>query len=87
MRHLYWSALLVTGLAVSSASALPGVATQQAGAPQAQDRMAPGAPHQTEIEVGEPPPVNFVLRSIDHEVFDLRAAYRPLLLLFFRGVW
>ncbi len=52
-----------------------------------QDPSAPGPVHDTNIVVGESPPANFVLRSLDDESFDLAEADGPLLLLFFRGTW
>lgn len=56
----------------------------------AQDRMAPGPPHESLLVVGQPPPTSFALHSVtDSSTFDLEAARgeRPILLLFFRGVW
>ena len=54
-----------------------------------QDRMAPGPPHESNVVVGELPPTAFALTSIDGERFDLATARgeKPLLVLFFRGVW
>jgi hypothetical protein len=85
MRHPSSSALLVVALfALTAASAQRATAWTPAAA---QDRLAPGSPHETNIVVGELPPTSFALRSIDDEAFDLAAADRPLLLLFFRGTW
>ncbi|NKB88856.1 MAG: hypothetical protein GKS06_11620 [Acidobacteria bacterium] len=54
---------------------------------QQQDRNAPGAPHESNIVVGEVPPTTFSLDSIDGDTYDLASVDRPILLLFFRGTW
>lgn len=74
MRQLSLSVVLATAVVALPASAQ-------------QDLAAPGPVHDTNIVVGEAPPANFVLRSLDDESFDLAAAEGPLLLLFFRGTW
>lgn len=53
------------------------------------DRLAPGPPHETRLELGQLPPSTFSLESTEGEVHDLAAARgeRPLVLLFFRGTW
>ncbi len=53
------------------------------------DRLAPGLPHETLLELGQLPPSTFSLESTDGDVYDLAAARgeRPLMLLFFRGTW
>ncbi len=54
------------------------------------DRMAPGPPHETNLELGQLPPSTFALPSaIDGTLFDLaeQRGERPILLLFFRGTW
>ena len=53
------------------------------------DRMAPGPPHETLLELGQLPPSAFSLESTDGDVYDLAAARgeRPVMLLFFRGIW
>ncbi len=53
------------------------------------DRLAPGPPHETNLELGQPPPSAFVLESIDGATYDLAAARgeHAVLLLFFRGTW
>lgn len=59
-------------------------------APGAQDRLEPGSPHTTRLEIGELPPTGFSLRSVtDGTIFDLaqQRGERPILLLFFRGIW
>ena len=76
------SIVLLAALAVLAASQLQG-------APQT-DRLAPGPPHKSHLEVGEFPPTTFTLPSAaDGALFDLEAqrGERPILLLFFRGTW
>ncbi len=54
------------------------------------DRMAPGPPHPTHLEIGQLPPTSFVLpAATDSTLYDLAAqrGERPILLLFFRGTW
>lgn len=89
-------------LAILSSSAHPAVSSavaRGAGPPagvvdaghQRQDRegLAPGPPHESNLQVGEAPPTALVLESIDGDTHDLAQARgeRPLLLLFFRGTW
>ncbi len=69
-------------------AALAFLACGQMGAQS--DRMAPGAPHETRLEIGQLPPIGFALASAtDGAIFDLEAerGERPILLLFFRGLW
>ena len=47
------------------------------------DRLAPGPPHQTLLELGQWPPSTFTLESTDGELHDLAAmrGERPVMLL------
>lgn len=62
------------------------VTPARAGAQQQDDSATP---FPSNVTVGEMPPTDFVLESIDGETFDLAAARgdKPLMLLFFRGTW
>ena len=64
------------------------LAVTAAGA-EAAGRLDPGPPHQTNLELGAPPPNGFNLLSTAGEGYDLlaTASDRSLLLLFFRGTW
>lgn len=55
----------------------------------AQQQDGSATTYQSNVIVGEMPPTDFVLESIDGETFELAAARgdKPLMLLFFRGTW
>ena len=80
MRRSPSPAALAVALALAAAASLSAEG----------DRMAPGAPHETNLEIGLLPPTAFALPSAtDGAIFDLEAqrGERPILLLFFRGTW
>ncbi len=85
-RYARLAAAVVPLLAALTGSSLQAAAPMPAGWQQ-DDRNAPGAPHETAIEVGSPPPTWFALPSLDGDVHDLGEIDRPILLLFFRGTW